>query len=75
MWRNLHFHQKSTFTSMITKSVRLDRDSHNQLSHIQLFLSKEHPLRSYSKKRVLSMAISAFIKKLNEMYKVNSEED
>lgn len=60
---------------MNTKSVRIEKHSHNQLSHIQLFLSKKSLNRSYSKKRILSMAIRALIEKLNDVYSTNTEED
>ena len=61
---------------MLEKSIKIEKNTHNQVSHIQLFLSKKNPARSYSKKRILSMAVQHFIEKLNEMYgKTNQEED
>lgn len=61
---------------MREKSIKIEKNAYNQLLHIQLFLSKKHVHRHYSKKRILSMAIQHFIEKLNEMYgKSNQEED
>lgn len=57
------------------KSIKMEKSAYLKLINAQFFLLKTYPNRNFSKKRILSMAVSALIEKLNEMYGKTNQED